>query len=83
MSSGRALLLLTPSESEGMTAALAAAKIPYKQLKINPSKQQTISPALQSLLSKNVQLKVCARSACCREGWGSCTCCVRSKSAPL
>jgi hypothetical protein len=60
MSAGRALLMLTPVEAQGMLAAMAAAKIPYKPLKINPAKQQAIGPALQALLSKNAQLKVSA-----------------------
>ncbi len=58
LAAGRALLLLTPGEAPGMTAALAAAKIPVKPIKINPAKQQPIGPALQALLSKSTQLKV-------------------------
>ncbi len=57
-SAGRALLLLTPREAEGMRGALSEAKIPVKTIKINPAKQQPIGPALQALLSKNTQLKV-------------------------
>ncbi|KAL3133940.1 hypothetical protein ABBQ32_008387 [Trebouxia sp. C0010 RCD-2024] len=54
---GRALLLLVPSEQEGMLKALAAAKVPVKAIKMNPSKQQAITGALQALLSKDSALK--------------------------
>lgn len=57
-SSGRALLLLTPSEHEGgFIDELLMAKVPIKLTKINPKKAQPIGPALQALLSKNVELK--------------------------
>ena len=57
-SSGRALLLLTPSEHEGgFISDLQSAKVPIKQTKINPKRAQPIGPALQALLSKNVELK--------------------------
>lgn len=55
---GRALLLLAPSERDGMLAALSEAKIPLKQLKHNPAKVQSVGPALQALLSKSPELKV-------------------------
>ena len=55
---GRALLLLVPSEQEGMLKGLAAAKVPVKAMKMNPSKQQPITGALQALLSKDSALKV-------------------------
>jgi len=32
--------------------------VPIRQIKINPAKQQPISPALEALLSKSVELKV-------------------------
>eukprot|EP00955_Chlamydomonas_euryale_P000588 6600-Chlamydomonas_euryale.AAC.1 len=57
MSAGRALLLLTPSEKDGMLSALADAKVPIKQIRINPKKATSVGPALQSLLSKSVELK--------------------------
>jgi len=55
---GRALLLLVPSEQEAMLKALDAAKVPMKPIKMNPSKQQPITGALQALLSKDPALKV-------------------------
>lgn len=45
-----------------MLGALEAAKIPIKQIKPNPSKQQPVGPALQALLSKSVELKVRRRA---------------------
>jgi superfamily II DNA/RNA helicase len=60
---GRALLLLLPSEKEGMLQQLQEAKVPLKQLKHNPAKVTPISPALSALLSKNAELKSFAQSA--------------------
>ncbi len=51
--------MLLPSEKEAMLKQLEDAKVPLKPLKINPSKTQPVSPALQALLSKNSDLKVC------------------------
>ncbi|KAJ9516034.1 hypothetical protein QJQ45_024447 [Haematococcus lacustris] len=63
LAAGRALLLLTPSEAPGMQAALAAAKIPIKTIRVNPAAQQCIGPALAALLSKSVELKEFAQRA--------------------
>ena len=57
---GRALLLLLPSERAGMLAALEAARVPIRQIRLNPGKAQPVTPALQALLSKNTELKVLA-----------------------
>jgi len=54
---GKSLLMLLPSEKEAMLKQLEDAKVPLKPLKINPSKTQPVSPALQALLSKNNDLK--------------------------
>ncbi len=56
--------MLLPSEKEAMLNQLRDAKVPLKPLKINPSRSQPVSPALQALLSKNNELKV--RSLDCR-----------------
>lgn len=61
VSGGRGLLLLLPSERDGMLAQLEATHIPVKQLKHNPDKIQPITPALQALLSKDQQLKEIAQ----------------------
>ena len=58
MSAGRSLLLLLPSEKEAMIEQLTAAKVPLKQIKLNPRRAQPVAPALQALLSKSVELKV-------------------------
>ena len=55
---GRALLMLTPGEAQGMRAALEAAAIPTKPLRMNPAKMQAVGPALQALCSKDAELKV-------------------------
>lgn len=58
-----------------MLAALAAAHVPIRQIRLNPGKAQPVTPALQALLSKNSELKagspspprrmpVCLLSAC-------------------
>ena len=54
---GKSLLMLLPTEKEAMLKQLEDAKVPLKPLKINPSKTQPVSPALQALLSKNNDLK--------------------------
>ena len=54
---------MVPSEQEGMLKGLAAAKVPMKAIKMNPSKQQPITGALQALLSKDSALKVRSRLA--------------------
>ncbi len=58
---GRSLLFLLPSESAAMLSQLEAARVPLKPLKVNPGRSQPIGPALQALLSKNVELKVLPR----------------------
>ena len=70
VSSGKGLLLLLPSERDGMLAALAAAKIPIKAIKHNPSKVQPVTPALQALLSKDKELKVLRRRGWALRSWG-------------
>jgi ATP-dependent RNA helicase DDX10/DBP4 len=63
MASGRALLLLAPSEREGALAALQGANVPIRQTRHNPQKVQRIAPALQALLSKSPELKAFAQRA--------------------
>ncbi|PSC73011.1 DEAD-box ATP-dependent RNA helicase 32 [Micractinium conductrix] len=63
VSAGKGLLLLLPSEREGMLAQLEEAKVPVKQLKHNPAKVQPVTPALQALLSKDAELKEVAQRA--------------------
>jgi ATP-dependent RNA helicase DDX10/DBP4 len=63
MASGRALLLLAPSERDGALRALERANVPIRQTRHNPSKVQRIGPALQALLSKSPELKAFAQRA--------------------
>ncbi|GBF94447.1 ATP-dependent RNA helicase [Raphidocelis subcapitata] len=63
LATGRALMLLTPAEKEGMVAALEEAKVPIKLLRHNPAKMQPVGPALQALLSKDQELKAFAQGA--------------------
>lgn len=65
------MLLLVPSEQEAMLKGLAAAKVPVKTIKMNPSKQQPITGALQALLSKDSALKVSQQSAAPYSGCSS------------
>jgi hypothetical protein len=53
--------MLTPGEAPGMRAALEAAAIPTKPLRMNPAKTQAVGPALQALCSKDAELKVLCR----------------------
>ena len=54
--------MLLPSEREAMVKLLTEAKIPIQATKVNPSKTgQSLTPALQALLSKSPELKVQSR----------------------
>ena len=51
--------MLLPSEREAMVGALQAARVPLQETRVNPSKAgQSLTPALQALLSKSPELKV-------------------------
>lgn len=54
---GQGLLMLLPSE-KGMLAVLEGKKIPIKRLKMRPSKLQTPTPAIKSLVAKFPDIKV-------------------------
>lgn len=54
---GRALLMLNPSEVAGMTGALQAARVPIREIKLNPDKAVAITTKLHSLMSKFPELK--------------------------
>jgi ATP-dependent RNA helicase DDX10/DBP4 len=60
---GRGLLLLLPSERAGALAALAAARVPLRELRSNPARLQPVGPALAALLSKDAELKDSAQRA--------------------
>ena len=54
---GRALLMLNPSEVAGMTGALQAARVPIREIKLNPDKAVAITTKLHALMSKFPELK--------------------------
>jgi hypothetical protein len=60
---GKSLLVLLPSERDAMLQRLRDAKVPVKQIKVNPGRAAPVGPALQALLSKDVQLKARSRVA--------------------
>lgn len=60
---GKGLLLLLPSEREGMLAALQGARVPIRELRQNPDKVQSVLPAVQAMLSKDHELKLAAHRA--------------------
>jgi len=62
-SSGESLLVLTPSEEEGMVKQLQAAKIPVDKIEVNPSKQQTIDRKMSAYLASDKNLKESAQRA--------------------
>jgi len=60
-SSGNALLLLLPSEEEGMKAALEKKGITIENIKIRPSKTQSIQNQLQKLSFQDPEIKYLAQ----------------------
>ena len=58
---GKALILLLPSEVEGMLAELEAKKIPIQELKINPKKIVSITKKLAGFCAQDVEVKEWAR----------------------
>ncbi|KAK9239004.1 P-loop containing nucleoside triphosphate hydrolase protein [Lipomyces kononenkoae] len=62
-STGRALLLVTPSELPGMQARLEAKRVPIDKITIKESKKKTIRAHLQALCFKNPEIKYLAQKA--------------------
>lgn len=62
-SSGSGLLLLTPSEEQGMTAALEKKSIKIENIKIRPSKTQNIQNQLQKLSFQEPEIKYLGQRA--------------------
>lgn len=56
-SSGKGLLLLLPSEEEGMLAALEKKGVKIENIKIRASKTQSIQKQLQNLAFKDPEIK--------------------------
>ncbi|CAH1799745.1 unnamed protein product, partial [Owenia fusiformis] len=60
---GESLLILLPSEEEGMVAQLKDRKIPIQKIDVNPSKQWSIQPKIQSMCAAEVEHKEMAQRA--------------------
>ncbi|XP_042190066.1 probable ATP-dependent RNA helicase DDX10 isoform X2 [Callorhinchus milii] len=54
---GEALLVLLPSEEEGMVKQLEEKKVPINKIEINPGKLTNVQPKLQSFLAEEQELK--------------------------
>ncbi|XP_005378100.1 PREDICTED: probable ATP-dependent RNA helicase DDX10 [Chinchilla lanigera] len=54
---GEALLILLPSEEQGMVQQLLQKKVPVKQIKINPEKLIDVQKKLESFLAQDQDLK--------------------------
>jgi len=60
---GEALLVVTPTEEEGMVKQLGQHKIPIDKIEVNPSKQQTVDRKMAALLAADRNLKESAQRA--------------------
>ncbi|KAG6886098.1 hypothetical protein C0993_002617 [Termitomyces sp. T159_Od127] len=63
-SKGKALLLLMPSEEEGMKAALEKKKIQIQKIKVRASKTQSIENQLQNLAFQDPEIKYLGQRVC-------------------
>ncbi|KAI1794996.1 DEAD-domain-containing protein [Ganoderma leucocontextum] len=62
-SAGKGLLLLVPSEEEGMVAALKKKNVEVQKIKIKASKTQSISNSLQNLAFQDPEIKYLGQRA--------------------
>ncbi|KAM5542404.1 hypothetical protein V8D89_003863 [Ganoderma adspersum] len=62
-SAGKGLLLLAPSEEEGMIAALKKKNVEIEKIKIKASKTQSISNSLQNLAFQDPEIKYLGQRA--------------------
>lgn len=60
---GKALLTLLPSEVEGMTKAFGDAKIPIKEIKVNPAKTQSCRQKVTSVVAADKEIKALGQKA--------------------
>ncbi|KAI9862096.1 MAG: ATP-dependent RNA helicase dbp4 [Trichoglossum hirsutum] len=60
---GRAVLLLDPSEEEGILKRLAHKKVPIERIKVRQKKQQSIKNQLQNMCFKDPELKYIGQKA--------------------
>lgn len=61
--SGRAVLLLDPSEEEGMLSHLEQKKVPIERINVRANKQRSIKDQLESMCLKDPQLKYLGQKA--------------------
>ncbi|RDD44614.1 putative ATP-dependent RNA helicase DDX10 [Trichoplax sp. H2] len=61
---GQALLVLLPSEEEGMLEELKKKKLNLTSIRVNPSKLMSISKKLEALCVKDVEIKHWAQKCC-------------------
>ena len=54
---GSALLILVPSEVDGMLEALEVKKIPIEQIRVNPKKMVSIQPQLEAFCAQDSEMK--------------------------
>lgn len=62
---GHAILLLAPSEKEGMLKELQVKKVPIEEIKVNPSKTMSIKNQLASICSQSPDMKYLAQKVLC------------------
>ncbi|KAF1334812.1 Atp-dependent RNA helicase, partial [Globisporangium splendens] len=60
---GKALLTLLPSEVDGMTKAFEDAKIPIKEIKVNPAKTQSSRQKVTSVVAADKDIKALGQKA--------------------
>ena len=58
---GNALLILLPSEKDGMLKQLESKKVPVKEIKVNPKKTLSIKTQLAGLCSQSPEMKYLAQ----------------------
>ncbi|CAG7731113.1 unnamed protein product [Allacma fusca] len=60
---GESLLILLPSEEDGMLQQLNNKKIPINRIEVNPKKLTSVRRKFEALLARDVSLKDCAQRA--------------------
>lgn len=60
---GKALLTLLPSEAAGMAKAFEEAKIPIKEIKVNPAKTQSCRQKVTSVVAADKEIKALGQKA--------------------
>ncbi|KAJ3599212.1 hypothetical protein NHX12_033175 [Muraenolepis orangiensis] len=61
---GEALLVLLPSEEEGMIAQLQDKKVPINKIQVNPEKLQNVQLKLEAFLAEEMEQKERAQRCC-------------------